>query len=38
MPGFSIVPPDEMANAIIKLEAIPDEALKTTDAFQKALN
>lgn len=38
MPGFSVVPPDDMARAIKNLEAIPDEALKTTEEFQKQLN
>jgi len=38
MPGFSVVPPEDMAKAIKNLEAIPDEALKTTEEFQKTLN
>jgi hypothetical protein len=38
MPGFSVVSPDEMVAAINKLEAIPDEALKTTDEFHKSQN
>jgi tripartite-type tricarboxylate transporter receptor subunit TctC len=38
MPGFSVVPPAEMAKAITNLEATSDEALKTTDEFQKTLN
>jgi tripartite-type tricarboxylate transporter receptor subunit TctC len=35
MPGFSVVPPEDMAKAIITLEKTPDEALKTTEEFQK---
>jgi|tagenome__1003787_1003787.scaffolds.fasta_scaffold20883644_1 tripartite-type tricarboxylate transporter receptor subunit TctC len=38
MPGFSVVPPEDMAKAIINLEKTPDEALKTTEEFQKTMN
>lgn len=38
MPGFSVVPPEDMARAIINLEKTSDEALKTTEEFQKTLN